>query len=299
MERQKLPTLKQLQCFLAVAEELNFRRAAERMNMTQPPLTRQIQCLEETIGCCVLSRSTHAVQLTPAGLLLASKAQDIIGQLLTLMHSLHIEQDKIRIGMTNMLDFYQIPKFSSLLTQLEQEQQAILHAHSSRKLLMLLMGGEMELVFSGEKALLDSSLVYTRVYTEPLLAVLPENHPAARQSAIAMEDVADIPLFWFPRNYNIGYFDKCEAIFKKMRHELMRIKEPEDLLMLLNAVAKGKGIALMPQSMCLSTINGLCYRPLTEEYNQKLNIDIYLVYRANENRKHVIDAIAEIIQTSA
>ncbi|WBM69549.1 LysR family transcriptional regulator [Buttiauxella sp. WJP83] len=298
MDRQKLPTLKQLQCFLAVAEELNFRRAAEKMNMTQPPLTRQIQCLEETIGCSVFSRSTHAVQLTPAGILLASKAQTLISELSQLVHSLRNGQHSLRIGMTNMLDFQRINRFSSSIKQMEENEQVVIHADASRKLLMSLMSGEIDLVFSGEKALVDSSLVYTKIHTEPLMTVIPESHPAASLQTVAMEDVSDIPLFWFPRNYNVGYFDKCDAIFKRLRYELKKIKEPEDLLMLLNSVAKGKGIALMPQSMSHSTINGLCYRPLTKEYNQKLNIDVYLVHRINEDRKQVVDAINQIIKLS-
>lgn len=297
MDWQRLPTLKQLQCFLAVAEELNFRRAAERLNMTQPPLTRQIQLLEDAIGCSVFSRTTHAVQLTPAGALLASKSLEILEQLQALVQSLGREQDKLRIGMTNMLDFYQIEMFATTIKRMETDQKAVFHPHSSRKLLMQLMGGEVDLVLSGDKAIIDPSLVYIKTFTEPLLMVLPENHPAASLTKVSIEDVADIPLFWFPRNYNIGYFDKCESIFRALPFELKRIKEPEDLLMLLNAVAKNKGFALMPQSMCLSQINGLCYRPLTTEYNDKLNIDVYLVHRINDTRKIVIDIIDDIMKT--
>lgn len=298
MEWQRLPTIKQLQCFIVVAEELNFRRAAERLNMTQPPLTRQIQLLEDSIGCSVLARTTHTVQLTPAGTLLASKSLDILEQLQGLVKSLAHEQDKLRIGVTNMLDFYQIDKFTRFIKQMEYKQQAIFHPHSSRRLLMSLIGGEMDLVFSGDKAILDPSLVYNKIHTEPLLLVLPQNHPATLLQKVSMEDVADMPLFWFPRNYNIGYFDKCEKIFRSLPHDLKRIKEPEDLLMLLNAVSQKKGVALMPQSMCLSQINGLCYRSLTEKYNNLLNIDVYLVHRLNENRKKVIEIIAKIMDFS-
>lgn len=298
MDWQRLPTIKQLQCFIVVAEELNFRRAAERLNMTQPPLTRQIQLLEDTIGCSVLARTTHTVQLTPAGTLLANKSLDILEQLQGLVQSLAHEQVKLRIGMTNMLDFYQIDKFTRFIKQMEDKQQAIFHPNSSRKLLMSLIGGEIDLVLSGDKAILDPSLVYKKIHIEPLLLVLPENHPATLLKKVSMEDVADIPLFWFPRNYNVGYFDKCEKIFRSLPHELKRVKEPEDLLMLLNAVSQKKGIALMPQSMCLSQINGLCYRSLTEKYNNLLNIDVYLVHRLNENRKRVIEIIAKIMDFS-
>lgn len=73
-----LPTIKQLQCFLAVAHELNFRRAAERLSMTQPPLTRQIQSLEDLLGQPLFSRTTHEVILTDSGRTLVMKAEAIL-----------------------------------------------------------------------------------------------------------------------------------------------------------------------------------------------------------------------------
>lgn len=73
-----LPTIRQLQCFLAVAQELNFRRAAERLSMTQPPLTRQIQRLEDLLGQTLFDRNTHDVTLTRAGQALVAKAEAIL-----------------------------------------------------------------------------------------------------------------------------------------------------------------------------------------------------------------------------
>lgn len=76
-----LPSVKQLQCFLAVAHELNFRRAAERLRMTQPPLTRHIKCLEGVLNQQLFSRSTHDVSLTEAGQALVIRAEKILLEL--------------------------------------------------------------------------------------------------------------------------------------------------------------------------------------------------------------------------
>ncbi len=73
-----LPSIKQLQCFLAVAHELNFRKAAERLRMTQPPLTRQIKCLEAVLKRQLFSRNTHDVSLTEAGRALVVQAEKIL-----------------------------------------------------------------------------------------------------------------------------------------------------------------------------------------------------------------------------
>ena len=69
--------LHQLRCFVAVAEELNFRRAAERLNMTQPPLSRQVRLLEQAVGLELLERTNRVVRLTPAGHSLFDSAVDL------------------------------------------------------------------------------------------------------------------------------------------------------------------------------------------------------------------------------
>ena len=76
-----ISNIKQLQCFLAVAHELNFRKAAERLRMTQPPLTRQIKCLEAVLKRQLFSRNTHDVSLTESGRALVVKAEKILREI--------------------------------------------------------------------------------------------------------------------------------------------------------------------------------------------------------------------------
>lgn len=92
-----LPTIKQLQCFLAVAHELNFRRAAERLSMTQPPLTRQIQSLEDLLGQSLFSRTTHEVTLTESGRALVAKAEAILTALSALKQDAQPAAARLRI----------------------------------------------------------------------------------------------------------------------------------------------------------------------------------------------------------
>lgn len=87
-----LPSIKQLQCFLAVAHELNFRKAAERLRMTQPPLTRQIKCLEAVLKRQLFSRSTHDVSLTEAGRALVVQAEKILKDISSLKKTLTLQK---------------------------------------------------------------------------------------------------------------------------------------------------------------------------------------------------------------
>lgn len=114
-----LPSVKQLQCFLAVAHELNFRRAAERLRMTQPPLTRQIKCLEDVLGQQLFSRNTHDVSLTEAGRLLVLKAEKILQGLSELKTDSLSTEKSLRIGLTRTLNFELIEPLNKWLCTLD------------------------------------------------------------------------------------------------------------------------------------------------------------------------------------
>ncbi|KND61160.1 transcriptional regulatory protein [Candidatus Burkholderia verschuerenii] len=112
-------TLAQLRCFLAVVDEMNYRRAAERLNMTQPPLTRQIQALEHAVGAQLFDRSARAIRLTPAGGAFAQSARRILAQ----TGSAVLDAQRIAAGDTGSLtiaftvasSYVFLPRFVALL----------------------------------------------------------------------------------------------------------------------------------------------------------------------------------------
>lgn len=286
----KLPTIKQLQCFLAVASELNFHRAAERMRMTQPPLTRQIQCLEEVVGCPLFTRDTHQVHLTDAGRQLEEHAKQLIGQLTGIIKALRVESGKVKIGVTRTLDFTQIPILNNALEQLTDIDDISSHQLTSRKLLRMLDRSNLDIALVGETTIdSEKNFCFHSIHREPLMLAMPSSHPASIQESVALKEVADLPLYWFSRSANPAYYDKCEAYLQQLPFVLKRKPEPDDSLIMLANIARGKGIALMPQSMCISTREGLCYRSLDKETNEKLNIDVYLAVRQDENRSNVLN----------
>lgn len=287
----KLPTIKQLQCFLAVAGELNFHRAAEHMRMTQPPLTRQIQCLEEVTGCPLFSRDTHQVHLTEAGRQLEEYAKQLISQLTGIIKVLRVESGRVKIGVTRTLDFTQIPRLHNALAQLTDIDDISSHPLTSRQLLQMLDRGDLDIALVGETPFGNAqNFCFHRIHREPLMVVMPSSHAASIQECVALKEVADLPLYWFCRSANPAYYDKCEAYLHPLPFVLKRKSEPDDSLIMLANIARGKGIALMPQSMCVSTREGLCYRYLDREANEKLNIDVYLAVRQDENRGNVLSA---------
>ncbi|WP_413730218.1 LysR family transcriptional regulator [Sodalis sp. RH22] len=291
---EKLPTIKQLQCFIAVADELNFRRAAERMSMTQPPLTRQIQCLEDVIGSHLFTRDTHQVHLTEVGLKLDKQARQLIDQLSQVMKGLKVVSDRVKIGMTRTLDFTLIPTINTHLQKLIDADDIFSYQLTSKQLLHILELGNLDIVLTGEKPAGNlNDFVFHWLHQEPLMLAMPSAHPASIQERVSLQDVADLSLYWFNRSANPSFYDKCETVFQGLPFTLKR--KPDDSLLTLAHVSRGEGMALMPKSMCLSSRKGLCYRCLDAQTGQKLNIDVYMVTRKGKIRAQVLAAVEQLL----
>jgi len=290
-----LPSVKQLQCFLAVAHELNFRRAAERLNMTQPPLTRHIQSLEALLRQPLFSRSTHAVSLTEAGRALVARAEKILADLDALSAASLSRQDRLRIGLTRTLDFTRMQPVGARLAQLDAGDDIDSPDLTSARLLQCLAQNRLDLVLTGEKGAGDEENVrYRWICREPLLIALPTTHPASQQQQLSLDEVSDLPLFWFARRANPAFFDKCEQVFARLKTPLKKVKEPDDSLTMLAHIARGKGFALLPQSKCAFNQEGLCYRPLCDDQAQQLNIDVYAATRHDDARPALMLALEKL-----
>lgn len=285
-----LPSVKQLQCFLAVAHELNFRRAAERLRMTQPPLTRQIKSLEDVLERQLFSRSTHDVSLTDAGRELVIQAEKILQQLNELKTGALSCENSLRIGLTRTLNFELIEPVNQQLNRLDASDDVETPNLTSAQLLQRLSKNILDLVLTGEKGTgHEDSVQYRWVCREPLLMAMPAAHPASLKEKVSLEDVSDLPLFWFARSANPSFYDKCERYLEQLRFPLKRVKEPDDSLVMLTYIARGKGFALLPQSKCTFNQEGLCYRELTDHESQKLNIDVFAAIRLNEKREAILN----------
>jgi len=292
-----LPTIKQLQCFLAVAHELNFRRAAERLSMTQPPLTRQIQSLEDLLGQSLFSRTTHAVTLTESGRALVAKAEAILTALSALKQEIQPAAARLRIGLTRTLNVELIAPLNNQLARFLARDEMEMPSLTSAQLLQSLAKNNLDLILTGEKGPeADEVVRYAWVYREPLLVAMPSTHPASLAHKVSLDALADLPLFWFARSANPQFYDKCERYFATLSVTLKRMREPDDSLLMLSHIARGKGFALMPQSKCTFNQAGLCYRPLKEDAAQQLAIDVYAAIRADEKNAAVLDALNALSQ---
>jgi len=287
-----LPSVKQLQCFLAVAHELNFRRAADRLSMTQPPLTRQIKNLEALLHQPLFSRSTHEVSLTDAGRALVPRAEEILAALNALTADAFLSQARLRIGLTRTLNFEKMQPVGAQLARLDTGDDIDSPDLTSAQLLQCLAQGTLDMVLTGEKGVGHAdNIQYRWICREPLLIALPATHCASLKEYVSLNDVSDLPLFWFARSANPAFYDKCEPLFAKLSAPLKRVREPDDSLSMLTHIARGKGFALLPQSKCTFAQEGLCYRALIDGEAQQLNIDVYAATRRGDQRPAVLQTL--------
>ena len=259
-------TLVQLTCFMAVAEELHFTRAAERLNMTQPPLSRQIQLLEGELGVRLLDRTNRTVRLTPAGRAFLAEARRILRQsehaALAVRQVSSGEAGSIAVGFTAA------SAYSALGDLLETARAALpgvemlLQELVTRDQLEALSEGSLDLGLIRPSAV-GADLASRTAVREGLVAALPADHPlAADEAPIELSDL-DGQDFLMYSPVEARYFH--ELLLTTFHTAGVRpvftqyLSQVHSMLALVNT---GWGMALVPEAATGMRYEGVVYRPL-------------------------------------
>lgn len=291
--------LRQLRYFLAVSEELNFCRAAERLHISQPPLSRQIRQLEEQLGVELFKRSKTGVTLTKAGIAFQPQAKLTLRQAEKAVAVARAARDteggRFVVGYTTVFDRSAIPDvFDSLRKRLPNWQFHSKAKHSI-SLVRDLKQGLIDAAFIGLHTE-TQGLIVEKLHEEPCVVALPSHHRLARKRVLGVDDIAEEPLFWFERKLNPGFHDYCQAVFEEIKFEPRVIPEPPEHHILLGLIAEGRGIALLPRSLQNVTRRGVVFRPLKEEF-KKLSMGIAVVY-SDSNHSSVLRSFLELVRAS-
>ncbi len=252
-----------LRHFVAVAETLSFRQAAETLHMSQPPLSRSIRQLEERLGTPLFERNTQAVSLTPAGRRLMPLAR----QILRLMHqaqqavSAPHAPARLRIGVTSAVESQWFQKVA--LAMEAQGVQAAVTNDTSPRLVRRLSRGQLDAAFIALPTR-TPGLHVDVLEKQPLVAALASRHRLARRRMVSLGDLSSDALYWFRRARQPAFFDHCRAVFERHGYAPALLEEPEDHHVLLAAVAGGRGVALLPASFAAIRRDGVIYKPLEE-----------------------------------
>lgn len=285
--------LRHLRYFVTVAEELNFGRAATRLNMSQPPLSQQIQQLEADMGVPLFYRTNRKVELTDAGKVFLEKAYKILREVEKARdHTRKAylgEYGKLAIGFTGSTLYDLIPLLKSyrakyplvdvLLYQKGTVDQ-LLDLHEERIHIGLIC-----------TPIERNNLNIAVIRRQQFVAVLPTTHPlAAENRPIDIEELADETFIMPPREVGSAYYDTIMDIFHKVGF-IPKVTTAHVSISVAPLVSTGLGITLVPHSLQNLPVNGVVYKELT---NTTSMIETAVAWRQND-RSPVVDMFLSLV----
>lgn len=256
----------ELECFVSVAEELSFSRAARRLHLSQPPLSRHLQALEGKLGVRLLDRNTRGVALTPAGALYLEDAR----QILLRLDSAGASVRRAASGETSRL---RLAFIGALLDEtLVRTLQAFRRAHplcqihltdlSPGEQLAALRAGEVDGAFIGAPPRKPGPRISTTIWkAEPLLLALPESHPLAAQKFVPLGALGD-QWVMVSRAAAPAFREQFDRLCASHSLRPRVVQESDRAPAVLTMVAAGQGISLLPESMSRLIHPGVAFRPL-------------------------------------
>lgn len=291
--------LRQFRYFLALCEERNFGRAAIRLHISQPPLSRQIHQLEEQLGVKLFLRNKAGVTLTDAGAAFLPEVRRTLAQaekaVAVARAARGADGGQFVVGYTTVFDRSVIPDVAGELQQRYPNWQIVTRGKHSISLVRDVKNGAMDAAFIGLFTNTEG-LAVEAIIEEPFVVALPASHPLARKRKLGFDDLRGEPMFWFERRLNPGFYDHCQAFFQRIGFKPDVIPEPPDHHILLGLIAQGQGIALIPASLQKVKRQGVVFRALKESANQ-LSMGIAVAYLEG-NRSPVLRRFLELVRTN-
>lgn len=259
--------LRHLKYFIAVAEERSFTQAAQRLHISQPPLSRQIQQLEEELGLQLLDREARPLRLTEAGRFFYGRALRLLEQVNETVHmTRRVAQLERRlvIGFVPSTIYGALPRIARMFRSLQPQTELMLVEKTSVEQLAELKSGRIDVGF-GRIRLDDSSIKREVLREESLVLAMPSDHPLARDSGpVTLAQAARYPLLVYPRLPRPSYADHVLSLFRDQGVEPHAVHEVQEMQTALGLVASGMGVCVVPSSAQKLRRDEVAYRCLAE-----------------------------------
>lgn len=288
--------LRHLRYFIAVADEMSFSRAAERLQIAQPPLSQQIQALESELGVKLFDRKKRPLQLTLAGHAFLEEARSTLANLEhAIRKTQRIHQGELghlTVGLTSSMANDVLPNILRTFRQHYPEINLILREASSGSQIQGLRDRQTDIVFVYQTPDLSEAndLEMMLLSEQTLVAVLPQHHPLTTQSTISLRDLADEEFVMPLRPVVSGLSEQIYALFAQAGFVPKVTQEAIFMVTILGLVAGEMGISILPSSVQNLRREGVTYRPIQEE---AIANQLTIVWR-HENSSPILQKFIDI-----
>lgn len=276
--------LRHLRYFLSVAEELNFTRAARRLNISQPPLTQQIRSLEAELGVALIDRSAYRIALTDAGQVFAAEAARILGEVRNAARLARSAASgstgRVRVGFTESASFN--PLVTSALRGFRAaypQVEVSLEEHPTTELATELREGRLDVGFVRPPLREERGLAFDLLEKEPLVVAVPGGHRLARRRSVALKELSSENFILYPRAVRPGLVDEVVSACESAGFTPRVGQYAPQLSSTINLVAASLGISIVPASMRSLQPRTVVYVPLS---GKPLHALLGAAYRVDE-----------------
>jgi DNA-binding transcriptional LysR family regulator len=250
--------LRHLRYFVAVAEEQNITRAAERLHVSQPPLSRQIRDLEDELGVSLFERSAKSVRLTQAGRVFLEEARAVLERAAAAVDTVKAvstgRRGEIHVGYAPSLTVQILPRTLRAFQSESPDIRVQLHDLTTEEMVSCLREGKIHvalMVQLGEQSLRGLRFIELARYS--ICVAAHPAHPCSRKRKVGIGDIADERFITYSRKDYPEYHEMLERLFRPIRRAPRIGEEHDSSTSLIAAVEAGRGVAIVPESLkCLA-----------------------------------------------
>lgn len=290
-----------VRCFVAVAQELHFGRAATRLGITQPPLSRNIQQLEWLLGVVLLERQQQVLKLTAAGRAFLPEALHLLevaeATELAMHHLSARPASVVQLAHVAGATFDLVPRVLLAARQRRPELEVVLLEMTNVEALAAVRSGRLGLAIV--RAPVDTQgLADHCVSREPLVAALPANHPLAQRASLTLQDFHGQPFVMYRPGAPGYYYEMLSYAFHVAGVAPRQVQQVQQTHTILALVARGIGLALLPESTARTRCVGVAYRPV--QLPPHAVSELHLVWQPHDGFERKPEAqLAEVILSLA
>jgi LysR family hca operon transcriptional activator len=287
--------LRHLRYFIAVAEELNFTRAAERLHTAQPSLSQQIRDLEDAVGCPLFFRTKRYVELTDAGRVFLGETRLTLAQversIAMARKAARAEAGHIVIGFVPSAEVRVFPRVLPVLRARYPDIKVVLHSLSSPEQRTALLEESINVAFLRSDAAQDE-FVEQVVLREPLVAVMPVGHPLSEQDAVSPKAFERYPYIGISEHEAPELRAAVNNFFAGYRFTPTPVQCADNVLMALTLVGMGLGVTVLPNYVENLLFRNVIVRPITD--HPRFNL---VMASRKDNTSSVVETFRELVRT--